>query len=351
MTRAIPLLLAFWILLTTLLYLWPLNLHVAPVFHTNDAAWSSEGVSFASNGMLRTGDPPRALHDRLVAGGGLTVEAWVTPASASQTGPARIVTYSEDPGLRNFTLGQEGGDLVFRLRTSPDDPNGVADQIFVPDVLVPGRPTHVAVVYDLAAIDVYVDGALRAHSVGHDGSLGAWSPDYELAVGNELTGDRPWRGTIAAVAIDARPRSADEILVDFQAGPGAIDGATAAYDFTERSSVSAFTRPFAYLNGEYPDLLTAHGRSAEDFVFNFGLFAVMGWLAAAAAGGRNGPSLRALLATATALVAIAVLLESGQIYVDGRTSSLRDLTAAIAGGLAGLLVCAATSTRNRSRRA
>ena len=184
------------LLAVTALYLWPFRLTLSPVFHVNDAAMTADppGVTFARNGMLRTREPPAEFYRAFAGRAGLTVEARVTTASLDQSGPARIVTASADPGNRNFTLAQEGADLVFRLRASAADANGVATQAQVPAVFVPGREQHLAVSYDLATLAVYVDGTLRG-TFPAAGDLSAWDPGYHLAVGNELTGDRPWRGT------------------------------------------------------------------------------------------------------------------------------------------------------------
>lgn len=56
--------------------------------------------------------------------GEMTLEAWIKPANTTQAGPARIVTFSADPGRRNFTLGQAAGDFEVRFRTSTTSPNG-----------------------------------------------------------------------------------------------------------------------------------------------------------------------------------------------------------------------------------
>lgn len=347
MSRINPLLLLLWLLIATLLYVWPFRLHLAPIFHTNDAEWATDGVKFANNGMLRTADAPRALFDRLVEGQGLTVEAWLTPATLEQSGPARIVTFSAGADERNFTLGAEGTALVFRLRTSRADPNGLANEITVPNVFVVGRAQHVSVVYDLASLAVYVDGELRAHFTGHEGTLDAWDPAHYLAVGNELTGDRPWRGLISGVIIINTPRSAAEIRADFQNGHVAAGSTvTTAYDFTQGpagmtgngAAPAALERPVAYIHGVYPDLLTREPRRLQDFVFNFGVFAVTGWLAVAVAGRRAGLRLRTMLVVATLITAAAVALESMQFYVVGRTSSLLDLSAAACGALVGVLL-------------
>ena len=100
----------------------------------------------------------------------------------------------------------------------------------------------------------------------------------------------------------------------------------------------ALERPFAYLHGVYPNLLTRKPRRLQDFVFSSGIFAVMGWLAAAVAGRQAGLGFRAMLVMAALVAAAAVALESMQVYVVGRTSSLLDLAAAIGGAVVGVLL-------------
>ncbi len=320
------------LLAVTALYLWPFRLTLAPVFHVNDAATTGDppGVTFAHNGMLRTKAPPPGFYAAFAAGGGLTVEARVTTASLDQSGPARIVTASSSPDDRNFTLAQEGADLVFRLRAGAADPNGVATQARVPAVFVPGREQRLAVSYDLATLAVWVDGSLRG-TFPAAGDLSAWDPGYPLAVGNELTGDRPWRGTISAVTIHARALSPP-----FPAGD---DGAAVwSYDFrdgwAEPARGPALTRPWGYLPGTYPDLLTPHARRLSDAAHGVLAFAVLGALLLPLVA--RGRPAYAIPVAAVLVALIATSLESFQIYVDGRTSSMRDLAAAIAGGLAGV---------------
>ena len=56
--------------------------------------------------------------------GAITIEAWIKPASVTQSGPARIVSLSQDTGGRNFTLGQGEEFYEVRLRTTKTSANG-----------------------------------------------------------------------------------------------------------------------------------------------------------------------------------------------------------------------------------
>jgi hypothetical protein len=88
-----------------------------------------------------------------------------------QSGPARIVTYSQDSLHRNFTLGQNQRALTFRLRTPASDSNGTNPAVYSGPVFVPNRPTFVAAVYDGRISELYVDGKCVAQA-----DLGAKRP-------------------------------------------------------------------------------------------------------------------------------------------------------------------------------
>jgi len=61
-----------------------------------------------------------------------------------------------------------------------------------------------------------------------------WEDGFRLALGNELTGDRPWRGELHRVALYARALDSSEIAHSAQAGRDeAPAGALVVYDFRE----------------------------------------------------------------------------------------------------------------------
>lgn len=96
--------------------------------------------------------------------GQLTILVWMTPENVTQTGPARIVTGSRDPFRRNFTLGQMGRTLTFRLRTPNTGGNGMDPALYTPPVLSAGRQSFIAATYDGAVSKIYVDGKLVARA-------------------------------------------------------------------------------------------------------------------------------------------------------------------------------------------
>lgn len=79
---------------------------------------------------------------------------------------------------------------------------------------------------------LFVDGE-RAGGIRTRGDASAWETDYRLALGNELTGDRPWRGVYHRVALFDRALGDEEAATRFAAGlrGAAPSGAIALYVF------------------------------------------------------------------------------------------------------------------------
>jgi VanZ family protein len=99
-----------------------------------------------------------SFFDTLVSRSQLTLVVWMRPDNLEQRGPARIVTYSENPSGRNFTLGQIGNTLTFRLRTPASGTNGVNPALYSGPVLSLNKTSFVAAVYDGHISRLYIDG-------------------------------------------------------------------------------------------------------------------------------------------------------------------------------------------------
>ena len=66
------------------------------------------------------------------------------------------------------------------------------------------------------------------------GDVSNWDEGFRLALGNELTGDRPWLGELHRVAVYAKALDSEEIGRSAKAGYDAKpDGPVALYDFRE----------------------------------------------------------------------------------------------------------------------
>ena len=189
------------------------------VLHPENITWKEDcGLSINSGTSIQSSTPASKVISALKSSNAMSVEAWVKPASLSQSGPARIVSISKNPYERNFTLGQTNDNYIVRNRTSAGgDTNGM------PEDIVPGLSNAAIqhVVYTWQASTgiekIYVDG-VEKFSGTRSGNLSNWDESYQLAFGNELTLDRTWLGDIHSVAFYNKALSAEEVLQNFQAG-------------------------------------------------------------------------------------------------------------------------------------
>jgi hypothetical protein len=207
----------------------PLDLEI---LNTNGIQWVGgglNGVRFGSAGSaIRSPGPATKVHDALMASGQVTLEAWVTPGTLSQSGPARIVSLSDGSGSTNVNLhlGQQFNDGSFRIRTSLDPS---FQGWIVSDVLADtNSPTHLVLTYDGAERRFYVNGVQQGAGQPLSGSLVNWDSSYPFMLGNEATLDRSWLGTLHLVALYHRPLLPAEIQQNHSAGPSANRPPTAA---------------------------------------------------------------------------------------------------------------------------
>ncbi len=163
-----------------------------------------------ARGAYKVEGAGQRLLEACKASGQLTIETVLVPDNITQTGPARIVTLSANPGERNFTLGQDADHLALRLRTPATGPNGANPQVPF-GKLVAGRPAHVVITYMPGRLAAFLNGAKVLDTDAVQGDFSNWTP-YELLLGDEATGDRDWAGTLSHVALYARALPDDVAL-------------------------------------------------------------------------------------------------------------------------------------------
>ncbi len=278
----------------------------------------------------------------------ISVEVLLKAGSLEQGGPARIISYSRDTMSRNFMLGQEGNGLVFRLRTTRTDHNGMCPELLVPGVFSTNRFQHLVVVYDGASERLYVDGKLRPRHIALTGGFGEWGRNHRLVLGDEVPGGRVWNGTIRRFAIYDRALGADEIAA-LQGGT-AVGGAVVERDFQGLES--------GELGGleplEYRNLFVSTDRAAyslKDCLLNILGFVPLPFFVFPL----FSPQVRRMR-TWVAAVAIPLLLggmisgfiEWVQRQLDGRVPCALDLAYNLLGTLTGcLLLWVVVSIRRR----
>jgi len=114
-------------------------------------------------GWLETKQPMQRLTQRLQATSQFTINLVASTGNTNQAGPARILSVSRDPYHRNLTLGQDGQDLVIRLRTSLSGQNGTYPTILIQRVFADTTPHHLVLTYGQSVLKVYIDSLKSVH--------------------------------------------------------------------------------------------------------------------------------------------------------------------------------------------
>jgi VanZ family protein len=115
-------------------------------------------VTIGPGGWFWSQEAGRVLTDRATRTSKLSVFVRFEPAAADQRGPARIVSLSADPNVRNFTLGQDGEEIVMRLRTRVTNESGTARELRVRAAQPVAGPHWALFTYDGATQCLQVDG-------------------------------------------------------------------------------------------------------------------------------------------------------------------------------------------------
>jgi hypothetical protein len=212
---------------------------------TANVGWVEGGLSINNSTILLTTGPAAKILDGCKASNEITMEAWLRPEDNTQGGPARIATISAGLNARNVTLEQDGADYEARLRTTTNSTNG-APEVSAAGAVDAALLQHVIFTRNATGdVTIYVNQAVRA-TADIAGDFSTWAGNYKLAVGNELSQNRPWRGELFLLAIYDRALSAAEVAQNFEAGPVTVfpgDGAwTNATTYTvsmDRATVPA----------------------------------------------------------------------------------------------------------------
>jgi hypothetical protein len=199
---------------------------------SGNIGWSSAwGIKVKDNGRAQaTTASSRKFYDLIRGSGEYSLEAWVIPDNVTQgpnlNNPARIVTYSGSAIDRNFALGQYKYSYSFLNRTDKSDGNGLKE-LFTKetDQRLQATLQHVVVTFDQTnGRRIYVNGEFTGDLDPQKGAaLKDWSPDFALALGNEVTGDLKtlWQGSIRFMAVHKRAMSLEDIKANYKVGVGA----------------------------------------------------------------------------------------------------------------------------------
>jgi VanZ family protein len=168
----------------------------------NGAVQTDGAVRFATPGIVRSINPPDWLRD-IIQSNSFTLRLRATPASEDQVGPSRIFTISLDTYHRNLTVGQEGTALVLRLRTTETDLDGQPEYV-IRQVFEESQLCEIELNVGDEMASLYINGKLALEQVLPLSPLENWDANYRMALGNELTGDRPWLGEIEQADVEVK---------------------------------------------------------------------------------------------------------------------------------------------------
>ena len=183
-----------------------------------ETVWD-RGLHFQNSSVVLPIADAQAVTRSCQSSNELTLELVLRLESTRITGPARIVSLSTDPFTRNFTLGQSGGYLVFRLRTPETGENGANPEVRLCK-LEAREWRHVIITYRPGQLTCYVDGERVSQTSKIQGDFSNWTEHY-LTLGDEWNSERShsWRGKIRALAIYSRALDSAETLHNMMAKP------------------------------------------------------------------------------------------------------------------------------------
>ena len=196
----------------------PLNLTLS-----EKVSWlpDSNGVAIAKYGRLASGIASK-LKDAVVASNEITVEVWAKAANLTQGGPARLVTYSLDGAVRNFTLGQQRERMEVRFRTSGEKLNGYP--YLKQEGVFDTAASQYVFSFNGSHLTIYKNGQFIRSEARHEVDLSSWDAGHYLAIGNEYTENRTWQGEVYLAAIYNRALTNPEIDRNFRVGPNLTGG-------------------------------------------------------------------------------------------------------------------------------
>jgi VanZ family protein len=358
-------LMLIYVLLLGVFLLWPFDF----IFKVkNDARWigNSNGIEFLGAGQAVSDSSTQELFDRLVKGSGLTLEVWLQTEDLNQAGPARIISYSINKELSNFTLGQAWDKLIVRFRTTRTRLNGTTPHIVIIDTFSHRNMQHVVVAYDFSEERVSINGEQRTRSNVLKGDFSNWDTSCRLVIGNEVTGDMPWKGKIYYAAIFDRALTEQEIHQNYVSGlrlikegsvrPSSLrtKNPVARYTFDEGKGVVIHDSGLAskpvnlfipkYIKHKKESFFSFSMGSLQiksrfpDLIINILIFIPFGILIHGMLRARFGPTLKISLATLLSGTLFTLGIESLQHFSMTRQSSLIDVSTNMSGTIIGILI-------------
>ncbi|RPJ76779.1 MAG: VanZ family protein [Desulfobacteraceae bacterium] len=346
--------------------LWPFNFRVE-----NNARLAPDagGLHFEApasrsksdlGGMVFTPTPIGCRPQDRCEPGRLTLAIRLRAANESNTGLKRIVELHRPGGGAAFYLAQWKSALIVRVFDAAPGDRRPYREMGIGGALAAGRTSLVPILSGPQGTDFFLDGrpaksypAMRL--LRDDETL----EGLMLYLGNSPDLSGPWSGQVAGLALFGSvggpgagfhdPGSAGERLLRCEGGPPA---ALACFRFDRREGAAAADLSGSGNHLRIPAQLVFDKRllglpdgryfSRSDLAVNIAGFVPFGFLVCLRLllGGRC-PLRAGILIAVAAGVAVSLVIETTQVWLPGRDSSLLDLGANALGAALGALLCAA----------
>jgi hypothetical protein len=191
---------------------------------SGDVTWfGGWGITINDGKAQGSTSASKKLHDKILATGEYSIEAWVVPFNVTQE-MARIVTYSAGDDARNFTLQQTLYDYDYLHRSTTTGANGDNPQVstFAGADVLQATLQHVVATYSpITGRSIYVNGTLMSETdPATPGTLVDWQDTFAFVLGNEASGDGLWQGVLRMVAIHNRTLTPEQVVQNFDVGVG-----------------------------------------------------------------------------------------------------------------------------------
>ncbi len=280
------------------------------------------GVEVAGQSLIVSAPGPGPLDAAPYRERRFAVRLVLRAQQADQRGPARIVAYSRNPDVTNWLIGQSGAGLHVR--------HGGRRTTF-PAVFRAGEEHRLSLVFENQTVTLLEPGreARRATLRGTDQP---WQTGARLTLANEVTGDRPWLGTIRELELfeDGSAAAAWRLVTADDHGPVLVapDGG--------RVGLVVVSWPWKL---KLERLLAGYSErrgSFGDVARNLLLGAPVGFLLGLLLG--SGGAARAVLGVILVQGGLSVVAETLQFFSRYRTGDWVDVLANVGGALAGLAV-------------
>ncbi|HLL76207.1 MAG TPA: Ig-like domain-containing protein, partial [Pyrinomonadaceae bacterium] len=189
---------------------------------TFDTGKVGQAFKFDGADDIVTVSPPGALD---ITGSQLTIDGWIKPAANTTAFYFGRSASSDHPYVAYFVAGSGHDDVHIITKTSQDNTNLEYHTGYTPPV---GDWTHLAFVYDGAAMKLYANGA-QVFSGARTGNL--LSSTLPFAIGNRVNDPiASFNGLIDEVEVFSRALSAGEIQAIYGANGGGKCRAPFAFD-------------------------------------------------------------------------------------------------------------------------